>query len=274
MSSSSWSWPSSAGRWRGALRFDAASARALVFTGATRNSLVVLPLALALGDAYALTAAVIVTQTLVEVLGMVVYVRWVPRLVPAGRALPAARARGRGEDVGGVERTQPAAALATVAVEQHGGGLAGDGVGAPRGHRLVEQDRRACAGDGGRRTRGRWRLCRGRRSRRPRARRAPRRTAARSPVPRGCRPRTTAPRTTAASACRRKRAGESANSPSPSSRATDASGTGRAGGFAIAGRRSLPPASASARPTAASRTSDANSRFTASASPVVRASCR
>ena len=58
------------------------AARALVFTGATRNSLVVLPLALALGDDYALTAAVIVTQTLVEVLGMVVYVRVVPRLVP------------------------------------------------------------------------------------------------------------------------------------------------------------------------------------------------
>ncbi len=71
------------------LHFDAASARALVFSGATRNSLVVLPLALALGDAYALTAAVIVTQTLVEVVGMVVYVRWVPRLLPAGRALPA-----------------------------------------------------------------------------------------------------------------------------------------------------------------------------------------
>ena len=42
-----------------------------------------------LAEAYALTAAVIVTQTLVEVLGMVVYVRWVPRLVPAERALSA-----------------------------------------------------------------------------------------------------------------------------------------------------------------------------------------
>jgi ACR3 family arsenite transporter len=68
----------------GALRLDAPAGRALVFTGATRNSLVVLPLALALGDEYALTAAVIVTQTLVEVLGMLAYVRVVPRLVPAG----------------------------------------------------------------------------------------------------------------------------------------------------------------------------------------------
>ena len=66
-----------------AFRLDPPAARALVFTGATRNSLVVLPLALALGDDYALTAAVIVTQTLVEVLGMVVYVRAVPRLVPS-----------------------------------------------------------------------------------------------------------------------------------------------------------------------------------------------
>ena len=66
-----------------ALRFDAAAGRALLFTGATRNSLVVLPLALALGDAYALTAAVIVTQTLVEVVGMVLYVRAMPRLLPS-----------------------------------------------------------------------------------------------------------------------------------------------------------------------------------------------
>ena len=74
------------GSWLGrALRFDAPAARALLFTGATRNSLVVLPLALALGDAYALTGAVIVTQTLVEVVGMVIYVRVVPRLLPDRR---------------------------------------------------------------------------------------------------------------------------------------------------------------------------------------------
>jgi ACR3 family arsenite transporter len=79
------------GRWLGrALRFDAAAARALLFTGATRNSLVVLPLALALGDEYALTGAVIVTQTLVELVGMVVYVRVVPRLLPIERPLATA----------------------------------------------------------------------------------------------------------------------------------------------------------------------------------------
>ena len=65
-----------------ACRFEPSAARALVFTGATRNSLVVLPLALALGDEYAITGAVIVTQTLVEVIGMVAYVRTVPRLIP------------------------------------------------------------------------------------------------------------------------------------------------------------------------------------------------
>ncbi|MCO1576129.1 bile acid:sodium symporter [Crossiella sp. SN42] len=63
-------------------RLDVAAGRAIVFTGATRNSLVVLPLALALPDSLALAAVVVVAQTLVEVVGMVVYVRVVPRLVP------------------------------------------------------------------------------------------------------------------------------------------------------------------------------------------------
>ena len=66
-----------------AFRLDPLGGRAIVFTGATRNSLVVLPLALALPDAYAIAAVVIVTQTLVEVIGMVIYVRAVPRLLPA-----------------------------------------------------------------------------------------------------------------------------------------------------------------------------------------------
>ncbi|MFF2845035.1 arsenic resistance protein [Streptomyces sp. NPDC058001] len=60
----------------------APAGRAIVFTGATRNSLVVLPLALALPDALAVAAVVVVTQTLIEVLGMVAYVRLVPRLLP------------------------------------------------------------------------------------------------------------------------------------------------------------------------------------------------
>lgn len=61
---------------------DVPGTRAVVFSGATRNSLVVLPLALALPDALALAAVVVVTQTLVELVGMVTYVRLIPRLVP------------------------------------------------------------------------------------------------------------------------------------------------------------------------------------------------
>ncbi|MEV0590349.1 arsenic resistance protein [Nonomuraea cavernae] len=70
-------------------RLDAPACRAVVFTGATRNSLVVLPLALALPDSLAVAAVVVVTQTLVEVLGMVAYVRLIPRLAPADTATAA-----------------------------------------------------------------------------------------------------------------------------------------------------------------------------------------
>ncbi|MEV8271772.1 bile acid:sodium symporter [Microbacterium sp. NPDC077184] len=55
--------------------------RAVVFSGVTRNSLVVLPLALALPAGFALTPLVVVTQTLVELVAMVVLVAVVPRLV-------------------------------------------------------------------------------------------------------------------------------------------------------------------------------------------------
>lgn len=60
--------------------------RALVFTGATRNSLVVLPLVLALPAAFDLTPAVVVTQTLVELAGLLVYVRLVPAWLLPGEA--------------------------------------------------------------------------------------------------------------------------------------------------------------------------------------------
>ncbi|GJF05537.1 arsenic resistance protein [Pseudonocardia sp. D17] len=63
------------------LRLAVPEARAVVFSGATRNSLVVLPLALALPAGAGVAAAAVVTQTLVEVLGMVAYVRLVPLLV-------------------------------------------------------------------------------------------------------------------------------------------------------------------------------------------------
>ncbi|WP_136591397.1 arsenic resistance protein [Salinigranum halophilum] len=64
-------------------RMSTGEARALLFTSVTRNSLVVLPLALALPADYNLVPAVVVTQTLVELMGMVVLTRIVPAwLVP------------------------------------------------------------------------------------------------------------------------------------------------------------------------------------------------
>lgn len=63
-------------------RLDVPGRRALLFSGVTRNSLVVLPLALALPPSLALVPVVVVTQTLVELVAMVVLVRVVPRLVP------------------------------------------------------------------------------------------------------------------------------------------------------------------------------------------------
>jgi ACR3 family arsenite transporter len=63
-------------------RLDVPATRALVFSGATRNSLVVLPLALALPSSLSLAPVVVVTQTLIELIGMVIFVRLIPRLVP------------------------------------------------------------------------------------------------------------------------------------------------------------------------------------------------
>ncbi|WP_198392756.1 arsenic resistance protein [Brevibacterium yomogidense] len=64
-------------------RLDVPGTRAVVFSAATRNSLVVLPLVLALPARYDLAPLVVVTQTLVELIAMVVFVRLVPRLVRA-----------------------------------------------------------------------------------------------------------------------------------------------------------------------------------------------
>lgn len=60
-------------------RLDVAASRALVFSGGTRNSLVVLPFAYALPDPLdGLVAAVIVTQTIVELVGELIYIRMIP----------------------------------------------------------------------------------------------------------------------------------------------------------------------------------------------------
>ncbi|MEE6283017.1 arsenic resistance protein [Georgenia sunbinii] len=62
-------------------RLDMPGARAVVFSGVTRNSLVILPVALALPAAFDLVPLVVVTQTLVELVVMVILVRLVPRAV-------------------------------------------------------------------------------------------------------------------------------------------------------------------------------------------------
>ncbi|WP_248752849.1 arsenic resistance protein [Pseudomonas sp. MWU15-20650] len=65
----------------------AESARAVTFSASTRNSLVVLPLALALPeDVRALAATAVILQTLIELIGELIYVRLVPVMVwPTGR---------------------------------------------------------------------------------------------------------------------------------------------------------------------------------------------
>ncbi|OIN43481.1 arsenic resistance protein [Pseudomonas azotoformans] len=65
----------------------AATARAVTFSASTRNSLVVLPLALALPeDVRGLAATAVILQTLVELVGELIYVRLIPQWVwPAGR---------------------------------------------------------------------------------------------------------------------------------------------------------------------------------------------
>lgn len=65
-------------------RLDVPSTRAVVFSTVTRNSLVVLPLALALPPALGIAPLAVVAQTLVELVAMVVLVRLVPRFVPEG----------------------------------------------------------------------------------------------------------------------------------------------------------------------------------------------
>lgn len=68
-------------------QLDIASGRAVIFSAGTRNSLVVLPLALSLPDQWStIVAAIIVTQTMVELVGELIYIRIIPQLVLRDRA--------------------------------------------------------------------------------------------------------------------------------------------------------------------------------------------
>lgn len=65
-----------------AWKLPATTARAVTFSSSTRNSLVVLPLALALPEEIrGLAAAAVITQTLVELVGELIYIRAIPALV-------------------------------------------------------------------------------------------------------------------------------------------------------------------------------------------------
>src|SRR5690606_28733903 len=67
------------GKW---LKLDIRTGRALIFSGSTRNSLVVLPFALAMPvQIRSLVVAVIVTQTIVEIIGELMYIRIIPQFV-------------------------------------------------------------------------------------------------------------------------------------------------------------------------------------------------
>ena len=69
----------------GVAKLPATTARAVTFSSSTRNSLVVLSLALALPeDIRGLAAAAVITQTLVELVGELIYIRVIPALVWRG----------------------------------------------------------------------------------------------------------------------------------------------------------------------------------------------
>lgn len=60
-------------------RLEAAAGRAIMFSGATRNSLVVLPLALSIPGAIPILPAVIVTQTMIELVSELIYIRLISK---------------------------------------------------------------------------------------------------------------------------------------------------------------------------------------------------
>ena len=65
-----------------AFKLPASTARSVAFSSSTRNSLVVLPLALALPEEIrGLAAAAVITQTLIELVSELIYIRAIPALV-------------------------------------------------------------------------------------------------------------------------------------------------------------------------------------------------
>lgn len=64
---------------------DAPAGRAVAFSAGSRNSLVILPLALAVPGAIPILPAIIVTQTLVELISELIYIRFIAKL---GKNIP------------------------------------------------------------------------------------------------------------------------------------------------------------------------------------------
>ncbi|MDN5604109.1 MAG: hypothetical protein L0G59_01600 [Kocuria sp.] len=71
-----------------ALHVTKEPARTLAFTFGTRNSFVVLPLALALPAGWGLAAVVVIMQSIIELLGMIVFLWFVPRVLFPDDAVP------------------------------------------------------------------------------------------------------------------------------------------------------------------------------------------
>lgn len=69
-------------------RLDPRAGRAVAFSTGTRNSLVVLPLAFAVPGAIPVLPAIIVTQTLVELVSELVYIRLIAKFGTGGTAFP------------------------------------------------------------------------------------------------------------------------------------------------------------------------------------------
>lgn len=65
------------------MRLPVPASRTLIFSLGTRNSFVVLPLALALAPPWQMATVVIVFQSLIELFGMIAYLCVVPRIAPA-----------------------------------------------------------------------------------------------------------------------------------------------------------------------------------------------
>lgn len=61
-------------------QLNTVTCRTIAFSGSTRNSLVILPLAFAIPDTLPVLPAIIVAQTLVELISELIYVRVLPRL--------------------------------------------------------------------------------------------------------------------------------------------------------------------------------------------------